>query len=241
MFRLFVAFIAFTLLAASGRADDPAPGGAAEKGTLNTEKEKGSYSVGYTIGANLRRQFGASAMDTAAFLKGLQDAITGSRASLSDAEREKALTTFSAQMRRQQATTASIAADKNKKAGDAFLAANKSKPGVKTLPSGLQYIVLKQGNGKQPKATDQVEVHYHGMLINGKVFDSSVDRGQPATFRLDQVIPGWTEVVQLMKEGSKWRVFIPPELAYGKRGAGPGGPIGPNETLIFEIELRKVL
>jgi FKBP-type peptidyl-prolyl cis-trans isomerase len=134
---------------------------------------------------------------------------------------------------------AGSAAEANKKKGEEFLAANKTKEGVKTLPDGIQYIVLKEGTGKHPKATDRVTVHYHGTLIDGTVFDSSVKRGEPASFALNQVIPGWTEVVQLMKEGSKWRVFIPPNLAYGEHPR-PGGPIGPNETLIFEIELLKV-
>jgi FKBP-type peptidyl-prolyl cis-trans isomerase FklB len=132
---------------------------------------------------------------------------------------------------------ANAAAEKNKKEGEAFLAANKTKPGVMTLPSGIQYVVLKEGTGKQPKATDQVKVHDHGTLIDGTVFDSSVDRGEPMTFRLNKVIPGWTESVQKMKEGSKWRVFIPSDLAYGPDGQQP---IGPNTTLIFEIELLEV-
>jgi FKBP-type peptidyl-prolyl cis-trans isomerase FklB len=130
-------------------------------------------------------------------------------------------------------------AQQNLKAGEEFLAANAKKEGVKTTPSGLQYLVLKEGNGKTPTKADQVEVHYHGTLINGTVFDSSVDRGEPFTFRVTRVIKGWQEALQLMKEGDKWRVFIPSELAYGKRGTQPG-PIGPNEVLIFEIELLHV-
>jgi len=126
----------------------------------------------------------------------------------------------------------------NKKQGEEFLAANAKKEGVKTLPSGLQYVVLKEGTGKKPQATDEVEVHYHGTLIDGTVFDSSVDRGEPANFPVNRVIPGWVESLQLMKEGAKWRVFIPSKLAYRQRGAPP--KIGPNETLIFEIELLHV-
>lgn len=126
----------------------------------------------------------------------------------------------------------------NQKEGDAFLAANGKKPGVTTLPSGLQYAVLKKGTGRQPAATDTVTVHYQGTLINGTEFDSSYKRGQPASFPLNQVIKGWTEGVQLMKEGAKYRFFIPPHLAYGQRGAGP--VIGPNSTLIFEVELLSV-
>ncbi len=130
-------------------------------------------------------------------------------------------------------------ADRNQKEGDAFLAANAKKPGVKTLPSGLQYLVIKEGTGKRPAATDAVTVHYRGTLIDGTTeFDSSYKRGQPATFPLNQVIKGWTEGVQLMKEGAKYKFFIPPHLAYGPRGAG--NIIGPNETLIFEVELLSV-
>jgi FKBP-type peptidyl-prolyl cis-trans isomerase FklB len=126
----------------------------------------------------------------------------------------------------------------NKKKGEDFLAENAKKPGVKTTASGLQYVVLKEGTGKKPKLEDTVHCHYHGTLIDGTVFDSSVDRGTPIDFPLQGVIPGWTEVLQLMPEGSKWRVFIPSKLAYGQRGAPP--KIGPNETLIFEIELLQV-
>lgn len=129
-------------------------------------------------------------------------------------------------------------AQMNKKKGEEFLAANAKKEGVKTLPDGLQYLVLKEGKGKKPGPTDEVEVHYHGTLTDGTVFDSSVDRGEPATFPVNRVIAGWTEALQLMKEGSKWRVFIPSKLAYRQRGAPP--KIGPNETLIFEIELLHV-
>jgi FKBP-type peptidyl-prolyl cis-trans isomerase FklB len=130
-------------------------------------------------------------------------------------------------------------AEQNAKAGEEFLAANAKKEGVKTTASGLQYLVLKEGQGKKPGSSDKVEVHYHGTLINGKVFDSSVDRGEPITFGVTQVIPGWTEALKMMNEGSKWRVFIPSELAYGRKGT-PDGRIGPNEVLIFEIELLNV-
>ena len=122
--------------------------------------------------------------------------------------------------------------EKNLKDGEAFLAANAKKEGVKTLPSGLQYKVLKSGSGKTPKATDTVKTHYHGTLIDGTVFDSSVERGEPVEFPVNGVIPGWTEALQLMKEGDKWQLFVPAKLAYGERGAG--GKIGPNSTLIFE-------
>ncbi len=130
-------------------------------------------------------------------------------------------------------------AEVNRQAGEAFLAENGKRVEVMTTPSGLQYEILEDGNGPRPEATDQVEVHYTGKLIDGTVFDSSVDRGVPATFGVTQVIPGWVEALQLMKAGSKWRLFIPSQLAYGPQGAG--GVIGPNQTLIFDVELLKVI
>jgi FKBP-type peptidyl-prolyl cis-trans isomerase len=130
------------------------------------------------------------------------------------------------------------AGDKNLKEGDDFLTANGKKEGVKTLPSGLQYKVIKSGTGRSPKATDTVKVHYNGTLTDGTVFDSSVQRGEPATFPVNQVIPGWTEALQLMKEGDKWQLYIPSKLAYGEQGAG--GKIGPNSALIFDVELLSI-
>jgi len=143
-------------------------------------------------------------------------------------------------MEKQQQAEAAKAGEANKAAGEAFLAENGKRAEVKTTPSGLQYEVLEEGNGPQPTAQDQVEVHYTGKLIDGTVFDSSVDRGVPATFGVTQVIPGWVEALQLMKAGSKWRLFIPSQLAYGPQGT-PGGPIGPDSTLIFDVELIKVI
>jgi FKBP-type peptidyl-prolyl cis-trans isomerase len=251
MGRLVLATLAIIIvLGVRVRAEDPAPSpnksGSNTPGQmpriaaeLKTKEQKGSYSLGYTVGKNLQRQFGSKSLDVAAFLLGMQESLSGSKASLEQAEREQAFQLFRLELQRKQEAAANEAAEMNKKKGEEFLAANKQKPGVTTLASGLQYLVMKEGAGKKPAATDNVKVHYHGTLLNGTVFDSSVDRKQPATFRLDQVIPGWTEVVQLMKEGSKYRVFIPPALAYRDRGT-PGGPIGPNETLIFEIELLKV-
>ncbi len=215
-------------------ADDTPPAGKAE---LKTDRQKGSYALGYKIASNMHRTVGPDAVDLNALYLGLQEGFTGKGKSLTDAEREQAFRAFQTELGARSMKNANTAAEKNKKDGEAFLAANKTKPGVKTLPSGIQYIVLKEGTGKQPKATDEVKVHYHGTLIDGTVFDSSVNRGEPASFRLDQVIPGWTESVQKMKEGSKWRVFIPSDLAYGARGPEP---IGPNATLIFEIELLEV-
>jgi FKBP-type peptidyl-prolyl cis-trans isomerase len=220
----------------SAVAADDAPQAPA-KPALKTPAEKGSYSFGYLVGSNLRKQVGPDSLELNAFLLGMKEALVGKDRSMSEAQCAEAFKAFQKEVGDRHMKSANAAGDKNKKDGDAFLAANKTKPGVKVLPSGIQYEVLKEGTGKQPKATDEVKVHYHGTLINGKVFDSSVDRGEPASFRLDQVIPGWTETVQKMKEGSKWRVFIPPDQAYGTHGQGP---IGPNSTLIFEIELLEV-
>jgi FKBP-type peptidyl-prolyl cis-trans isomerase FklB len=143
------------------------------------------------------------------------------------------------EMQEKQQAKAAAEGDANKKEGDAFLAANKTKEGVVTLPSGLQYKILKEGNGPKPTASDSVVCNYKGTLINGTEFDSSYKRGEPATFPVTGVIKGWTEALQLMPVGSKWQLFIPPDLAYGPRGT-PGGPIGPNATLIFEVELISI-
>jgi FKBP-type peptidyl-prolyl cis-trans isomerase FklB len=216
-------------------ADENPP--ASPKADLKTDRQKGSYALGHKIAANIHRQLGDTTLDLDAFLLGMREALSGKGHSMNDAECEKAFNAFQSELSVRKISAAKSVAAKNKKEGEAFLAANKTKPGVATLPSGIQYLVLKEGTGKQPRATDEVKVHYHGTLIDGTVFDSSVNRGEPSTFRLDQVIPGWTESVQKMKEGSKWRIFIPSDLAYGPNGR-PG--IAPNTMLIFEIELLEV-
>lgn len=204
---------------------------------LKSDKQKSSYTLGYNMGVRIRRQFGLSAMDSTALLQGLQDAMSSRKPVLSRIESEEALARYKTELTAQQQKTHGALADLNKKRGETYLAQNKKKKGVVTLPSGIEYLVLKEGTGKRPKATDTVKVHYHGTLVDGTVFDSSVERGEPISFGLNGVIPGWTEVVQLMKVGSKWRVVIPSDLAYGPNG---NGTIGPNETLIFEIELLKI-
>jgi FKBP-type peptidyl-prolyl cis-trans isomerase len=210
---------------------------ASPKGELKTDRQKGSYALGYKIASNIHRQLGDTTLDLDAFLLGMREGLSGKGHSMNEADCEKHYRAFQSELNIRKIKAAQALADKNKKDGEAFLAANKTKAGVVTLPSGIQYLVLKEGTGKSPKATDTVKVHYHGTLIDGTVFDSSVNRGEPFTTALNEVIPGWTESVQKMKEGSKWRVFIPSDLAYG-----PGGqpPIGPNSTLIFEIELLEV-
>jgi FKBP-type peptidyl-prolyl cis-trans isomerase FklB len=207
--------------------------GARQKETLKTQKDKISYSIGLDIGRSLKRQ--AIDVDQNLLVQGLKDALSNQKQLLSDDEARECLTTFQRELVAKRTEEAKKAGEANMKEGEVFLAQNKKKPGVVTLPSGLQYKILKEGTGKTPKATDTVITNYRGTLINGKEFDSSFRHGKPATFPVDQVIRGWTEALQLMKVGSKWRLFIPSELAYGPNGAGTD--IGPNTTLIFEVEL----
>lgn len=186
-----------------------------------------SYSLGVLVGNNLKNG-GFSDINMEIFQQGLSSAMKGEKSLIAT---EKCQAIVQAYAQEKEAKNGSA----NRSAGEEFLAHNKMRKEVTTLPDGLQYEVLKMGDGPKPKATDQVKVHYHGTLIDGTVFDSSVERGEPIDFRLDQVIKGWTEVVQLMPVGSKWKVYIPYQLAYGERGAG--GSIQPYSTLIFEIEL----
>jgi len=209
---------------------------AEEKKALQTAKEKQSYSIGADIGSKLKSQ--SIDIDTDLFSQGLKDAFSGGKLLLTEQEMKDTLTALQKELMEKQAERNKQLGEKNKKEGEAFLSENKKKEGVKTLPSGLQYKVIKEGTGKTPKAEDTVVTNYRGTLIDGTEFDSSLKRGQPATFPVKGVIPGWTEALQLMKEGSKWELFIPSNLAYGERGAG--GVIGPNATLIFEIELISV-
>lgn len=208
----------------------------AEPQELKTEKEKLSYSMGVATGMQMKRQ--AIEVDTEMFAKGLKDAVSGGALMMPEPQIQETLMKFQQDMATKQAEKTKQQADKNKREGDAFLAENKKKEGVKTLPSGLQYKVVTQGKGRVPKETDTVTTHYRGTLIDGTEFDSSHKRGQPASFAVNGVIKGWTEALLLMKEGSTWQLFIPSELAYGERGAGQ--TIGPNATLIFDIELISI-
>ena len=208
---------------------------AQEKPDLKDPKQKASYSIGADLGANFKRQ--GLDIDGKALAAGISDALAGKTA-LTDAEMRETLNNFRKEMMAKMEAKQKTDGEKNVKEGEAFVAANAKKEGVKTLPSGLQYKVLKSGTGKSPKATDTVKVHYHGTLVDGTVFDSSVERGEPATFPVNQVIPGWTEALQLMKEGDKWQLVIPSKLAYGERS--PGGKIGPNSVLIFDVGLISV-
>ena len=204
--------------------------------TLTTEQDKISYAIGMNMAKTLKRQSLDVEPDVVA--KGLKDVLTGSKPLLSDDEAMATLTTLQNDMRAKQQEKAQQLGASNKKEGDDFLAANKSKEGVVTLPSGLQYKILKEGSGPKPSASDSVVCNYRGTLINGTEFDSSYKRGEPLTFRVSGVIKGWTEALQLMPVGSKWQLFIPSDLAYGQRGAG--ADIGPNATLIFEVELLSI-
>jgi FKBP-type peptidyl-prolyl cis-trans isomerase FklB len=208
---------------------------AQEKIELKDAKQKSSYAIGMDIGANFKRQ--QIDIDAKAMAAGIADALAG-KTQLTDAEQKQVLNELRTQLMGKAESKQKETGDKNQKEGEKFLAENKKKEGVKTTASGLQYKVLKSGTGKTPKATDTVKVHYHGTLIDGTVFDSSVERGEPTTFPVNQVIPGWTEVLQLMKEGDKWQVYIPSQLAYGAQSPSP--KIGPNSTLIFDVELLAV-
>ncbi len=204
--------------------------------TLNTDKDKVSYAIGMNIGAAVKRD--GVDVDTAILLRGLKDTLAGSKPLLTDQEAQTVMTALQADLRKKQELKQQQLADTNKNEGEAFLAANKTKEGVVALPSGLQYKILQEGTGPKPAATDAVTVNYRGTLLNGTEFDSSYKRGQPATFGVGQIIKGWTEALQLMPMGSKWQLFIPSDLAYGARGAGRD--IGPNSTLVFEVELLSI-
>ncbi len=209
---------------------------AADAPELKTDKEKLSYSIGMDIGGNLKRQ--SVEVDPDLLAKGLKDSYGGGKTVLTEDESRRTITEYQKTLMAKQAETMKKNSEKNKADGEKFLAENAKKEGVKTLPSGLQYMEIAPGTGKSPKAADTVTTHYKGTLIDGTEFDSSHKRGQPATFQVSGVIPGWTEALQLMKEGAKWRLFVPSNLAYGERGAGR--EIGPNATLIFEVELISV-
>lgn len=209
---------------------------AQEKAELKSEKDKVSYSIGLDIGATFKKQ--GMDINTEALKAGINDAVSGKEPLLTDEQVKQTMEAFSKSMMEKQTAANKQEADKNKAAGDKFLAENKTKEGVKTTASGLQYKVIKEGEGESPKPTDVVETHYRGTLINGKEFDSSYSRNEPATFPVNRVIKGWTEALQMMKPGAKYQLFIPPDLAYGEKGAGQD--IGPNETLVFEVELLNV-
>jgi len=224
--RILLSLTVLALTACGKQAAMPA---AAEASTIQTVDQKVSYGIGYNMGSGLSRE-GAITIDQTALVAGLQDGIGGAKPRLAEADIQAAFTTA-----QQKATAlAAAAGEKQQVAGKEYLAKNKALPGVTETATGLQYEVLVKGNGPKPKSTDTVKVHYHGTLVDGTVFDSSVQRGQPIEFSVNGVIAGWTEALQLMPMGSKWKLTIPPALGYGSRA---NGKIPANAVLVFEVEL----
>jgi len=203
---------------------------------LPTQKDKVSYAIGMNLGKGLSHD--SIEVDPNLIMQGLKDGLAGGKTLMTDEQVQATIAQLESQVREQMAARRQQDAVTNQKAGDAFLAANKTKSGVVVLPSGLQYKVLKEGTGPKPTTADVVNCNYRGTTIDGKEFDSSYKRGEPAKFPVKGVIKGWTEALQLMPVGSKWELYVPADLAYGERGAG--GVIGPNETLIFEVELLSI-
>jgi FKBP-type peptidyl-prolyl cis-trans isomerase FklB len=212
------------------------PGQSAGPVSLDSNDSKASYSIGYQIGGDFQRQ--GVPLDTEALVAGIRDASAGGEAKLSEEERQAALADLQGRMQAAQLAVHEAAAAENLAAAEAFLAENAAKEGVTTLPSGLQYKVITEGSGPKPAATDTVTVHYRGTLIDGTEFDSSFSRNEPATFPLGRVIKAWTEGLQLMGQGAKWELYVPPALGYGAQGAGDKIP--PQSALVFEVELLDV-
>lgn len=208
---------------------------AADQTVLTDPKQKLSYTMGMTLGNSWKAQDIDVDMEFVA--RAVKDVMSGNPTLISESEAREIITAYSKELRTKQEEKRKVQGEKNKTAGAAFLAENKGKPGVVTLPSGLQYKVMTEGKGEIPKATDMVKVNYRGTLLDGTEFDSSIKRGQPAVFGVNRVVKGWTAALQLMKVGSKWQLFIPAELAYGEMGSGR---IAPNATLIFEVELLAI-
>ncbi len=228
MRKMLVSLLALGFIAGAAQAQD--------KPEIKDQKDKVSYSVGYQIGGDFKRQH--LDLNPDALMQGIKDALAGATPVMTQQEMNQTLIELKTKIVAAQQEERKKAGEKNLAEGKAFLEENAKKEGVKTLPDGLQYKVIKEGDGPMPKATDTVTVHYRGRLIDGTEFDSSYSRNQPATFPVSGVIKGWTEALQQMKTGAKWELFIPPDLAYGERGAGQ--VIGPNSVLIFEVELLSI-
>lgn len=226
-----------TLLAAATVAIFGVSGVAFAKDKLETERDKVSYMVGMQIGASLQQI--KDEVDLPVLFQAIETSLKNGTPLLSAEDAQEVQKSFAERLQAKHAAEQAAAAKKNKDEGEAFMTQNKGKKGVTATASGLQYQVMTQGKGAKPAATDTVKVHYTGTLLDGTKFDSSVDRGEPATFALNAVIPGWTEALQLMPVGSKYTLWIPSELAYGDRGTP--GPIGPNATLKFEVELLEIV
>ncbi len=230
MKRVLPALLALSMLATPALAQNPGQQAAPAQGDDAKNTSEASYAIGLSIGNNLKEQ--ELDLDAQQLVQGLMDALKGAEPKLSEEQLRGAMQQFQQrQIAKMKARQDAAQAESAK-----FLVENAKKPGVKTTESGLQYKVLKSGDGPSPKAEDTVTVHYRGTLTDGTEFDSSYKRGQPATFPVNGVIAGWTEALQLMQVGDRWQLVIPSELAYGERGT-PGGPIGPNATLVFEVEL----
>jgi FKBP-type peptidyl-prolyl cis-trans isomerase FklB len=209
---------------------------ATDNASLKTDTDKLSYSIGVDLGKNFKKQ--NIDMNPQALAAGMKDSMAGGQLQLTEQQMKEVLDNFQKELLARRNAEFNKRSSDNKAKGEAFLSENKQKEGVVELPSGLQYKILKNGSGEKPSKTDTVTVEYTGRLIDGKVFDSSERVGKPATFKVSQVIPGWTEALQLMPAGSEWEIYVPADLAYGPRSVG--GPIGPNETLIFKIHLLSV-
>ena len=225
--------VAVSLAAAVYAADAPAKEASAANAQFGTTKDKVSYIIGFMNGSGMQKE--GVEINPDVFFKGMQDGLAGKESSIPEADMRETMSAFQKEMMAKMQEKRAKAGEQGAKDGAAFLAANKKKDGVKTTKSGLQYKVITAGKGPIPKATDTVVTHYRGTFINGKEFDSSYKRGEPATFPVTGVIKGWTEALQLMPIGSKWQLYVPAELGYGERGAGSDIP--PNSALIFDIEL----
>ncbi len=224
----WMAVLGLVLMAASVNAGEP--------GTLTASKDKVSYGIGVDVARNFQR-LGLD-LDLDLLIKAMRDVYGGGKLLMTEEELRATMDAYRIELQSRQLDAMKKAGEENQKKGEAFLAENKGKEGVVVLPSGLQYKVLNAANGKTPQDADTVECNYRGALIDGTEFDSSYRRGQPATFSVTGVIPGWREALKLMPVGSKWQLFVPPQLAYGPRGAGRD--IGPNATLVFEVELLAI-
>ena len=237
---LFFLLFAVTIINAQTKttAKDKQQNEAAKKSAISitTQDDTVSYAIGQSLSHNLKDP--SMNINFGVLIEGLQDGLTG-QSKISEAQMKNAMNAFNQKMMAKRTADLNAVKEKNKKAGEEFLAENKKKPGVVTLADGLQYKILVTGTGPSPKATDKVKVNYKGSLIDGRVFDSSYERNEPASFPLNQVIKGWTEALQLMHVGDKWELYIPSELGYGENGAG--NMIEPNSVLIFEVELLEIL